>query len=161
MSTWLFLLLWEAQKSARNCWCLYGVQNCGEAMIDEEFNVASNCCLPGRVDEFWTRFAEAGYADEDLPEVDGWMRTEVFSGYVVGRIAIRDQFGDLLFALTERNGPYCNQQKRNFLQEGKVLEHCEWPVMSVPMISEPMLAAIAEETVLLKPRRGMTPRFRG
>ena len=122
-------------------------------MATDIFNVASASGLRGPVDQIWKRFKAEGFAGHYLPDDDGWMPTEPFSGQVVGRVAIRDELGRLVVAETDRGSPYTNQQKRNLLREGAVLDHCNWPVMSVPAIPQPQLEEIAHELATSKPRR--------
>lgn len=118
----------------------------------ETFNVASHTGLPGCVNEMWGRFANAGFPDESLPDERGWMPTRVFSGHVVGRIAIRDELADQVARAVGRLS-YTRAQKANLMKEGRVLERCEFPVTSIPAIPYRLLETIADELVSSKHRR--------
>jgi len=119
------------------------------------FNIASAACVRGPIYEIREKFWDAGFPDHQLPNDEGWMPTEPFSGHVLGGGAIRDKLGAMVAERTGRDGPYTTQQKRNFLREAKVYERCNWPVMSIPAIDCPTLEAAADYLATSRQRRNM------
>lgn len=120
---------------------------------DTWMNVASQQGITGPVHELYTRFEDAGFPDDMLPEDDGQIRREVFPDQVVGRIAIRDELAGQLETLTGRSRPYSRGQQSNLMREGRVLERCTYPVQSIPAIDVNSLQAIAGELVETRKRR--------
>ena len=120
-------------------------------------NVASLTGLPGPVDQLCARFKDAGWREEAWPDFGGWVPgdvlTDVTGGAVLGRIGIRDRFGELLTAKTERSAPYTKQQTNNVIREVGLFGRCEWPVTSVPMIAPDTLESIVDEAATAKARR--------
>lgn len=121
------------------------------------FNVASHAGLSGSVSETYVRFKEAGFSHNLLPNDEGWMPKEAFPDQEVGRIWIRDELGRLVVNLTGREASYSKAQLCNFMRQGRVLEHCDWRVNSVPTIYTSSLSAIAGALVQAKARRNRTP----
>jgi hypothetical protein len=119
----------------------------------DRFNVASLAGLPGLVDQTYQRFKKAGFPYEWLPDDQGYMPVEATSGFVIGRIGIRDELGETVESLTNRDAPYSNQQRRNLVREGGVMEKCKWPVESTPFIAQPSLQAVATNLAASKNRR--------
>ncbi len=114
-------------------------------------NVASLTGLPGPVHELCQRFVAAGWPDEALPNYGGWVAadalTDVTSGQILGRIGIRNAFATKLETITERSAPYTKQRVNQIMAGMHVLARCNWPVMSVPMISPDNLETLAREIV--------------
>jgi len=130
------------------------VQNKDFGMVNSYSNVASECCLPGPIDCIWELFERAGFPDDLLPDSEGWLKSEVTSGYVYGSVGIRNKIGELVAAKLGRNEPYSSQQARNFLDEGNVLAKCDELVAGVPKIAIPEIEKIAWKLVQSKSRRG-------
>ncbi len=120
-------------------------------------NVASLTGLPGPVDQLCARFKDAGWSEEAWPDFGGWVPgdvlTDVTGGAVLGRIGMRDQFGELLTAKTERSAPYTKQHINKEIREVSLFDRCEWSVMSVPMIDSDTLESIVDEAATAKARR--------
>ena len=122
-------------------------------MVNSYSNVASECRLVGPIDSLWELFESAGYPDDLLPDEDGWLKSEVTSGYIFGTVGIRNKIGELVAAKLGRDKPYSSQQARNLMKEGNVLARCDELVAGVPKIANPEIENIAWKLRLSKKRR--------
>jgi hypothetical protein len=131
-------------------WDQRGVSNKDD---EKRINVASNQCITGPIDQLYGLFEEAEFPHEQRPDYFGWIPPGVFPGQVVGRVAIRDALAAWIEQEIGRRRPYSRQQKSNLMREGRVLHRCEYPVQSIPAISNNSLDAIAGELLESRTRR--------
>ncbi len=117
-------------------------------------NVASNQGIKGPVDQIYLRFMEAGFPDEHLPDEMGWMPAAVFPGQILGQRAIAVALTNHLEQAIGRERRYSRAQRWNLMNEGRVLDNCEYPVQSIPAICTTSLRAISCELLATKRRRG-------
>lgn len=129
------------------------MQNKDDVMVSSQTNVASECCLPGPIDELYLRFVEAGFIEDKLPDTEGFLPSDVTSGHVYGTVGIRNRVNEIATAAFGRDRPYSDQHARNLMKEGNVLAKCELLARDIPKIAEPKLEARIQKIFRSKPRR--------
>lgn len=122
----------------------------------QQINISSFANLGLSPSEYAPLYAEAkddGAWFGPVPNTEGWIPKDVYSGHVVGRVGIRDELNGMLVALTDRDAPYTNRHMTSLMREGRVLAQSDFNVRSIPSVPEGRLGTIAMTLTSDGPRR--------